>query len=80
MEHVPDREGTFARWLQTFLTKTKIWPSLFGGCRLDANPIEDIENAGFKDIVWECQTLEGFVSQPYHLFLTRHHIFGTATG
>ncbi|XP_043267148.1 methyltransferase-like protein 7A [Venturia canescens] len=79
LEHVPDPTGGFVHKMQKFLTKSKIWPSLFGNCHLDMNPIEHINRAGFKDLVWKSLTLEGYVSQPNHLFLNRHHVIGTAT-
>ncbi|XP_015120552.1 methyltransferase-like protein 7B [Diachasma alloeum] len=79
LEHIPDKEETFARWLQGFLTKTKIYPSLFGDCRLDSNPLYDIKTAGFSKVSCESIVLKGYVTHPYHLYLTRNHIMGTAT-
>ncbi|KAK0178836.1 hypothetical protein PV327_007684 [Microctonus hyperodae] len=79
LEHVPDKPGTLICYIQRFLTKTRIWPSLFGDCRLDSNPINEIENTKFKDVIWKPITLCGYVSQPYKLYLTRNHIMGTAT-
>ncbi|XP_057325497.1 thiol S-methyltransferase TMT1B-like isoform X2 [Microplitis mediator] len=77
-EHIPDEKDALTRWLQGFLTKTKIWPSLFGDCRLDSNPLECIQSANFKSVVWEIIKLRGYVSHPYRLNLTCYHIMGTA--
>lgn len=79
MEHVPDEEGTFTYWLQNFLTITKIWPSFFGDCRLDSDPTKDIEAAKFSDVTWESITLRGYISHPYRLNLSCHHVMGIAT-
>ncbi|XP_012527730.1 methyltransferase-like protein 7A [Monomorium pharaonis] len=79
VEHVPEKEGTFIRWLQIALTRCGIWPSLFGNCRLDVDCVADIENAGFKKVSWTFLALEGYVSHPLHLTLSRQHVFGIAT-
>lgn len=79
VEHVPEKEGTFVRWLQIALTRTSIWPSLFGNCRLDADCVAEIENTGFEKVSWTSLALEGYVSHPLHLFLSRQHVFGIAT-
>ncbi|XP_074102862.1 thiol S-methyltransferase TMT1B-like [Cotesia typhae] len=78
LEHIPDTKDALTRWLQGFLTKTKIWPSLFGDCRLDSNPLKFIQSANFKSVEWEKIKLRGYVSQPYRLNLTCYHIMGTA--
>ncbi|XP_015601578.1 methyltransferase-like protein 7A [Cephus cinctus] len=77
-EHTMENDKTFIRWLQKILTKTGIWPALFGGCRLDSNPIKDIEKTGFQEVAWNPITLQGYVSQGFHLTLTRRHVVGTA--
>jgi hypothetical protein len=79
LEHFPDKEGSFIGWIQMILTKTKIWPTLFGGCRLNSDPTRDIKRYGFKEIKLEHVTLQGDVSHPHHLLLTRHHVIGSAT-
>ncbi|XP_019698021.1 methyltransferase-like protein 7A [Harpegnathos saltator] len=79
VEHLPEKEGTFVRWLQIGLTRTGIWPSLFGDCRLDADCVAEIENIGFEKVSWTSLALEGYVSHPLHLFLSRQHVFGIAT-
>ncbi|XP_011630835.1 methyltransferase-like protein 7A [Pogonomyrmex barbatus] len=79
VEHVPEKESTFVRWLQIVLTQTGIWPSLFGDCRLDINCVTDIKNAGFKKISWTFLDLDGYVSHPLYLTLSRQHVFGIAT-
>lgn len=79
LEHVPEEHGSFIGFIQAILTKTRIWPSLFGGCRLDSNPVQEIEKSGFKECEWDRIVLKGYVSQPHHLLLSRHHIIGTAT-
>ncbi|XP_063975665.1 thiol S-methyltransferase TMT1A-like [Diachasmimorpha longicaudata] len=79
LEHVPDKEETFTRWLQDFLTKTKIYPSLFGDCRLDSNPLCNIKSTGFSKVSWESIVLKGYVTHPYHFYLSRNHIMGIAT-
>ncbi|XP_020289717.1 methyltransferase-like protein 7A [Pseudomyrmex gracilis] len=78
MEHVPETD-TFVRWLQIALTRTGIWPSLFGDCRLDADCIADIENVGFEKVSWTILELEGYVSHWFHFILSRRHVFGIAT-
>ncbi|KOC58946.1 Methyltransferase-like protein 7B [Habropoda laboriosa] len=78
IEHIPENEGTFIRWIQKILSQTGIWPSLFGGCCLNINPIEDIKNTGFNHITWDTFTLGGDVSQPFHLILSKQHILGMA--
>lgn len=78
LEHVPEKESAFIRRLQDFLTATKIWPSLFGDCRLNSDPTEAIESAGFRETSWESITIHGYVSQQYRLILTQNHIMGTA--
>ncbi|XP_051174914.1 putative methyltransferase-like protein 7A isoform X2 [Leptopilina boulardi] len=30
MEHIAENEGTFTRWIQTMLTRSTLWPSLYG--------------------------------------------------
>ncbi|XP_077267088.1 thiol S-methyltransferase TMT1A-like isoform X1 [Temnothorax americanus] len=79
VEHVPEKKGTFIRWLQIALTRTGIWPALFGDCRLDVDCVADIENAGFNKVSWTFLALEGYVSHPFHLTLSRQHVFGIAT-
>ncbi|XP_011499912.1 PREDICTED: methyltransferase-like protein 7A isoform X1 [Ceratosolen solmsi marchali] len=79
LEHLPDKQGSFIGWIQIILTKTKIWPIFFGGCQLNSDPTKYITKYGFKDMKWENITLQGYVSQPHHLLLTRHHIIGSAT-
>ncbi|XP_011691056.1 PREDICTED: methyltransferase-like protein 7A isoform X1 [Wasmannia auropunctata] len=79
VEHIPEKEGTFIRWLQLALTRTGIWPSLFGDCRLDVNCVADIENAGFKKVSWTFLALEGYISYSLHLILSRQHVCGIAT-
>lgn len=79
VEHVPEKKGTFIRWLQIALTRTGIWPSLFGDCRLDADCIAEIENAGFEKVSWTFLALEGYVSHSFHLSLSKQHVFGIAT-
>ncbi|XP_014469089.1 PREDICTED: methyltransferase-like protein 7A isoform X2 [Dinoponera quadriceps] len=79
VEHVLEKEDTFVRWLQIALTRTGIWPSLFGDCRLDADCVTEIENTGFEKVSWTSLALEGYVSHPLHLFLSRQHVFGIAT-
>nr|XP_031834451.1 methyltransferase-like protein 7A isoform X1 [Nomia melanderi]XP_031834452.1 methyltransferase-like protein 7A isoform X1 [Nomia melanderi] len=78
MEHIPEREGTFIRWLQKALSQTKIWPSLFGGCHLNVDIMMNIQNAGFDRVSWAMFTLEGYVSQTFHLILSKQHILGVA--
>ncbi|XP_025602422.1 putative methyltransferase-like protein 7A [Athalia rosae] len=79
MEHTPDpRQGTLIRWLQMFWSRSGIWPSLYGGCRPDFDPIPSIEMAGFEQVTWRRAALHGDTSRPHHLALTRHHIIGTA--
>ncbi|CAK9820578.1 Thiol S-methyltransferase METTL7B [Anthophora plagiata] len=78
MEHIPENEGTFVRWMQKMLSQTGIWPSLFGGCCLNVNPIVDIKNTGFDHITWDTFTLEGYVTQSFHLMLSKQHILGVA--
>ncbi|XP_076673605.1 thiol S-methyltransferase TMT1A-like [Andrena cerasifolii] len=78
IEHVPESEGTFVRWLQKVLSQTGIWPSFFGGCHLDVDPIVHIKNAGFDRVTWDTFTLEGYVSQSFHLTLSRRHVLGVA--
>lgn len=78
IEHVPENEGTFVRWLQKVLSQTKIWPSLFGGCHLDIDPIVNIKDVGFHHVTWDIFTLDGYVSHPFHLILSRQHILGVA--
>lgn len=78
MEHIAENEGTFTRWIQTMLTRTNLWPSLYGDCRLDSNPIKEIEKVGFEKLHWKTFTLRGYVSHPFHLFLSRRHLIGTA--
>ena len=78
MEHIIETEGTFTRWIQIILTRTYLWPSLYGDCRLDCNPIHDIEKAGFEKVLWKIGVLQGYVSHPIHLFLSRRHLIGTA--
>ncbi|XP_012249522.1 methyltransferase-like protein 7A [Bombus impatiens] len=78
IEHVPENEGTFVRWLQKVLSQTKIWPSLFGGCHLDIDPIVNIKDVGFHHVTWDIFTLNGYVSHPFHLILSRQHILGVA--
>nr|XP_012234060.1 PREDICTED: methyltransferase-like protein 7A isoform X2 [Linepithema humile] len=79
VEHVPEKESTFIRWLQIALTQTGIWPSLFGDCRLDADCTVEIENAGFEKTSWTFLDLEGYVTHPIYLTLSRQHVFGIAT-
>ncbi|XP_058804216.1 N6-adenosine-methyltransferase TMT1A-like [Phymastichus coffea] len=79
MEHLPDKPGSFVAWIQMMLTKTKIWPSLFGACRLDFDPIEHLERSRLKNLSWQRIVLQGYVSQPHHLLLSRHHIIGSAS-
>ncbi|XP_017762667.1 PREDICTED: methyltransferase-like protein 7A isoform X2 [Eufriesea mexicana] len=78
IEHIPENEGTFIRWLQKMLSQTRIWPSLYGGCHLDIHPIVDIKNTGFNHVTWDTFTLEGYVSQTFHLILSRQHVLGVA--
>lgn len=78
IEHIPENEGTLLRWLQKILSQTKIWPSLFGGCRLDIDPVVNIKSAGFNHITWDIFTLDGYVSHPFHLILSRQHVLGVA--
>ncbi|XP_016839761.1 methyltransferase-like protein 7A isoform X2 [Nasonia vitripennis] len=78
-EHLPDEQGSFISRVQMILTRTRIWPALYGGCRLDSNPTKDIENIGFEEVKLEHVVLQGYVSQPHHLLLSRHHIVGSAT-
>ncbi|XP_076655746.1 thiol S-methyltransferase TMT1A-like [Halictus rubicundus] len=78
IEHVPETEGTFVYWLQKVLSQMKIWPSLFGGCRLTADPIKHIRNIGFASITCDTFILEGCVTQNFHLVLSRKHILGIA--
>ncbi|XP_017893553.1 methyltransferase-like protein 7A [Ceratina calcarata] len=78
IEHTPENEGTFIRWLQKMLSRTRLWPSLFGGCNLDVDPIADIKNAGFYQITWDTFTLDGFVSQYFHFILSKQHVLGIA--
>ncbi|XP_076174214.1 thiol S-methyltransferase TMT1A-like isoform X2 [Ptiloglossa arizonensis] len=78
IEHIPESEGTFIRWLQKVLSQTGIWPSLFGGCHLDINPLVHIKKVGFDRIIWNTFTLEGYVSQRFQLILSRQHVFGVA--
>lgn len=79
MEHVPEKQGTFVLWLQKVLSRTGIWPSLFGDCRLDADCTSEIKKIGFKEISWLSVTLDGYVTHPFLLILSRQHIFGIAT-
>lgn len=79
VEHVLEKEGTFVRWLQIALTRTGIWPSLFGDCHLDVDCVTEIENTGFEKVSWTSLALEGYVTHPLHLFLSKQHIFGIAT-
>ncbi|EZA53390.1 Methyltransferase-like protein 7A [Ooceraea biroi] len=79
VEHVPEKKGTCKRWLQIALTRTGIWPSLFGDCRLDADCVAEIENAGFEKVSWTFLALEGYVSHSFHLSLSKQHVFGIAT-
>ncbi|XP_011303282.1 methyltransferase-like protein 7A [Fopius arisanus] len=79
LEHIPEQEETFTHWFQWFLTKSKIYPSLFGDCRLDSSPLNDINTAGFSKISCESIILKGYVTHPYHLYLTRNHIMGIAS-
>lgn len=78
MEHVPETD-IFVRWLQIALTRTGIWPFLFGDCRLDADCVAEIENVGFKKVSWTILELEGYVSHWLHFILSRRHVFGIAT-
>ena len=79
MEHIPATEGTFTSWIQKMLTKTHVWPSLYGHCRLDYNPIKDIEKVGFEKVMWKTFVLPGYASHRVHLYLSRRHLIGTAT-
>ncbi|XP_076628898.1 thiol S-methyltransferase TMT1A-like [Colletes latitarsis] len=78
IEHVPESKGIFIRWLQKVLSQTGIWPSFFGGCHLDFDPIAHIKNVGFDRITWDTFTLEGYVSHTFQLILSRQHILGVA--
>ncbi|XP_029040197.1 methyltransferase-like protein 7A [Osmia bicornis bicornis] len=78
IEHVPANEGTFIRYLQKILSQTRIWPSFFGGCHLDIDPITHIKNAGFDHVISATFTLDGYVSQSFHLALSRQHVLGVA--
>ncbi|XP_034940827.1 methyltransferase-like protein 7B [Chelonus insularis] len=78
LEHIPHRKGTLTRWLQELLTKTKIWPTLFGDCRLDSNPLKEIKTTGFRKVKWDTFKLQGDVTQSYRLNLTCYHMMGIA--
>lgn len=78
MEHIAEPKGTLAEKLQTILTNTGFWPTFFGGCRLNINPIKEIETCGFKKVLSKQIILDGYVSQPLCLSLTRKHIIGVA--
>ncbi|CAL7943955.1 unnamed protein product [Xylocopa violacea] len=78
VEHIAENEGTFVRWLQGMLSRTKIWPSLFGGCHLNVNPIVDIKNAGFNHVVWDTFTVESYASRSFHWILSKQHVLGVA--
>ena len=78
MEHVAEPEGTFTNKLQSLLTNTKFWPNFFGGCRLNVNPLREIESCGFRKVLTKDIILHGYVSQPLCLILSRKHIIGLA--
>nr|XP_033326598.1 methyltransferase-like protein 7A [Megalopta genalis] len=78
IEHVPETEGTFVRRLQKLLSQTKIWSALFGGCRLNANPMKHIRKIGFASITCDTFILDGYVTQHFHLVLSRKHVLGIA--
>lgn len=78
IEHVPEKEGSFIRFLQKILSQTGIWPSLFGGCHLDSDPITHIKIAGFDHVISDTFTLDGYVSQSFHLGLSKQHVLGVA--
>ncbi|XP_015440331.1 PREDICTED: methyltransferase-like protein 7A, partial [Dufourea novaeangliae] len=78
IEHILENEGTFIRWLQIALSQTRVWPSLFGGCHLDVDPIIQIQNTGFNHLTWNTFALHGYVSQTFHLALSRQHVLGVA--
>ncbi|KAG7212825.1 hypothetical protein KM043_002182 [Ampulex compressa] len=78
VEHISEKNGTLVPWLQKAFSRTGIWPSLFGNCRLDSDPITEIEKVGFKEVSWTPVVLEGYVSKTFHLMLSRHHAFGVA--
>lgn len=80
MEHVPEKQKSLVKWLQKFLTSTNIWPSLYGDCKLDSNPVQEIKRAGFHKVDYKEIVLEGVVSRPLHLLLTKRHVIGTAVG
>ncbi|XP_043684876.1 methyltransferase-like protein 7A [Vespula pensylvanica] len=78
MEHVPETKGYIVRWLQILLTRSGLWPSLFGNCRLNFDFMEEIKGAGFKRVRSRSITLNGPVSQIFHLTLTGRHVLGVA--
>ncbi|KAI4477841.1 hypothetical protein M0804_012321 [Polistes exclamans] len=78
MEHVPETKDYFLRWIQIILTRSGLWPSLFGNCHLDFDIIREINDAGFKRVTSTSVILDGPVSQTVHLLLTGQHVLGVA--
>lgn len=78
MEHVPEKKDYFLRWIQIILTRSGLWPSLFGNCHLDFDIIREINDAGFKRVTSTSVILDGPVSQTVHLLLTGQHVLGVA--
>jgi len=48
LEHVAGKPDTFQSFVQHFMTKSLIYPTLINGCRCNKNTLSWIENAGFK--------------------------------
>lgn len=53
-DHARAKSGTWDRFLQDFLTGSKIWPSFFDGCKLNKEFEKTFQEAGFTHHDIEC--------------------------
>ncbi|KAG8222142.1 hypothetical protein J437_LFUL002139 [Ladona fulva] len=77
LEHVHAEEGTLLNKVQSLLSVTRVWPSLFLGCELNRHTWERVEKAGFSEV--EFRRTDVYVPNVFIFKFVKSHIYGIAT-
>ncbi|KAF4528199.1 hypothetical protein B566_EDAN014024 [Ephemera danica] len=75
--HVLAKPGTTLNKVQRVLSQSRIWPTLFLGCRLDKETGKEVKRAGFSDV--DLKDLEVYSESHIAFKLIRAHVAGVAT-